>query len=417
MIDLRAERAQERHLLLRDLVRGGADQLVAAQRRRHRERQPRVPRRRLDDRSSRLQLPFALARLDQREADAVLDRRARIERLDLGGDQGARRMKASQLDERRVPHGRQNVLVHRHKGPPRPHDNLRRSLTWRLWHDTEGPPGSRRGRFTRARSPDPTTGAVMQPIYQVSTYRQPALGVRVVVRLRTHHQPDAPRFGAQPRGARGRPRRALLRIGDVGDRRRDESPPGRAITWWCRKTSTAGPTGSSRGSSGSSASTFTWVDTTDLAAVERAVTAATKMLYVETPTNPVLGVTDLAGAAKIARKHKLRLVVDNTFMSPYFQNPIAFGSRHRRSLHDEVPERAQRQHRRLRRSRRARPTPSASRGCRTASAPSSRRWIPSSCCAGSRRSRSGWTATTPQGRKIAAWLTLSARSRPCTIPA
>ena len=50
------------------------------------------------------------------------------------------------------------------------------------------------------------------------------------------------------------------------------------------------------------------------------------MLYVETPTNPVLGITDLSAAGRIARKHKLRLVVDNTFMSPYFQQPIAFGA-------------------------------------------------------------------------------------------
>jgi len=72
--------------------------------------------------------------------------------------------------------------------------------------------------------------------------------------------------------------------------------------------------------------TFTWVDTTDLGAIERALEPATKMLYVETPTNPVLGITDLAGAARIARRRKLRLVVDNTFMSPYFQRPIAFGA-------------------------------------------------------------------------------------------
>jgi cystathionine gamma-lyase/cystathionine beta-lyase/cystathionine gamma-lyase/homocysteine desulfhydrase len=50
------------------------------------------------------------------------------------------------------------------------------------------------------------------------------------------------------------------------------------------------------------------------------------MLYVETPTNPVLGLTDLAAAGKLARRRKLRLVVDNTFMSPYFQQPIAFGA-------------------------------------------------------------------------------------------
>jgi cystathionine gamma-lyase/cystathionine beta-lyase/cystathionine gamma-lyase/homocysteine desulfhydrase len=71
---------------------------------------------------------------------------------------------------------------------------------------------------------------------------------------------------------------------------------------------------------------FTWVDTSDLGAISGAIVPATRMLYIETPTNPVLGLTDLAGAASIARKHKLRLVVDNTFMSPYFQRPIEFGA-------------------------------------------------------------------------------------------
>jgi cystathionine beta-lyase/cystathionine gamma-synthase len=71
---------------------------------------------------------------------------------------------------------------------------------------------------------------------------------------------------------------------------------------------------------------FSWVDTSDLHEIEAAVRASTRMLYVETPTNPVLSLTDLAGAARIARRHRLRLVVDNTFMSPYFQRPLAFGA-------------------------------------------------------------------------------------------
>jgi cystathionine beta-lyase/cystathionine gamma-synthase len=49
------------------------------------------------------------------------------------------------------------------------------------------------------------------------------------------------------------------------------------------------------------------------------------MIFVETPTNPVLGITDLAGVVRIARKRRLRVVVDNTFMSPYFQRPLDLG--------------------------------------------------------------------------------------------
>src|SRR6187455_1171920 len=61
---------------------------------------------------------------------------------------------------------------------------------------------------------------------------------------------------------------------------------------------------------------FSYVDTSDLAAVERAMTPKTKLVFLETPTNPVLRLTDIAGAAAIARRHGLALVVDNTFASP-----------------------------------------------------------------------------------------------------
>ncbi len=71
---------------------------------------------------------------------------------------------------------------------------------------------------------------------------------------------------------------------------------------------------------------FTWLDTRDLDAVERAVRRNTKMLYVETPTNPMMSLTDLRAAARLARRHRLTFVVDNTFMSPYFQRPLALGA-------------------------------------------------------------------------------------------
>jgi cystathionine gamma-lyase/cystathionine beta-lyase/cystathionine gamma-lyase/homocysteine desulfhydrase len=71
---------------------------------------------------------------------------------------------------------------------------------------------------------------------------------------------------------------------------------------------------------------FTYVNTSDLGAVERAMTSATRMLFVETPTNPIMGITDLAAAADLAHRHGARLVVDNTFASPYNQRPIEFGA-------------------------------------------------------------------------------------------
>jgi len=71
---------------------------------------------------------------------------------------------------------------------------------------------------------------------------------------------------------------------------------------------------------------FSFVDTSDLEKVERALKPNTKMLYVETPTNPTMSVTDLAAVARISTARGVTLVVDNTFLSPYLQSPIALGA-------------------------------------------------------------------------------------------
>ena len=71
---------------------------------------------------------------------------------------------------------------------------------------------------------------------------------------------------------------------------------------------------------------FTYVDTTDPRNVERAIRKNTRMVYVETPTNPLMSLSDLAAISQVSRRKKVELVVDNTFMSPYFQQPIALGA-------------------------------------------------------------------------------------------
>ena len=70
---------------------------------------------------------------------------------------------------------------------------------------------------------------------------------------------------------------------------------------------------------------FSWVDTSNASNIEKAIRKNTKMIFVETPTNPMLILTDLEAVVKIAKENKLISVVDNTFMSPYFQNPLTFG--------------------------------------------------------------------------------------------
>ena len=173
--------------------------------------------------------------------------------------------------------------------------------------------------------PDPATGAVMQPIYQVSTYRQPGLGAGWTY--------DYARTINPTRGALERNLAAL----EGGLEARCFASGMSAISAVMNLLRSGDHVVVSRNVYGGTyrlfegllrqfGLDFTWVDTSDLAAISNAIRPATKMIYVETPTNPVLGLTDLAGAARIARRAKLRLVVDNTFMSPYFQRPIALGA-------------------------------------------------------------------------------------------
>src|SRR6478736_4623899 len=71
---------------------------------------------------------------------------------------------------------------------------------------------------------------------------------------------------------------------------------------------------------------FTYVDTSDAKNVDRAIRKNTRMVYVETPTNPLMSLSDLEAIGQICRRKKVELVVDNTFMSPYFQQPVALGA-------------------------------------------------------------------------------------------
>ena len=69
-----------------------------------------------------------------------------------------------------------------------------------------------------------------------------------------------------------------------------------------------------------------FVDTADHASIQAAITPATKAIFIETPTNPLLKVTDIRAVAKLAQQHNLTLIVDNTFSTPYWQNPLVLGA-------------------------------------------------------------------------------------------
>jgi len=72
--------------------------------------------------------------------------------------------------------------------------------------------------------------------------------------------------------------------------------------------------------------TFTFTDMSNPSKLEQLMKPETKAIFVETPSNPMMKVTDLSAVAEIARKHNLLLIVDNTFLTPYYQNPIALGA-------------------------------------------------------------------------------------------
>jgi cystathionine beta-lyase/cystathionine gamma-synthase len=173
--------------------------------------------------------------------------------------------------------------------------------------------------------PDASTGAIITPIYQTSTYVQDSLGVHKGFEYARTQNPT--RFALERNIAAMESGRAgfafasgmaainailsLLKSGDhviVSD-----NVYGGTFRLFDRVLTRY-------------QLSFTYVDTGDLDATARAFTSATRLLFVETPSNPVMRLTDLRLAADLAHRHNVRLVVDNTFASPYIQRPIELGA-------------------------------------------------------------------------------------------
>jgi cystathionine beta-lyase/cystathionine gamma-synthase len=172
--------------------------------------------------------------------------------------------------------------------------------------------------------PDPTTGAVITPIYQTSTYAQYELGKSTGYEYgRTHNftrQALEKNIATLEKGKYGiafasglAATHALMSLVKAGDHIIiSNNVYGGTYRLYELNMKNYGLD-------------FSWVDTTNLNNIEKAIHPNTKMIFVETPTNPMLNITDLKGVADIARKNNLISVCDNTFMSPYFQNPLTFG--------------------------------------------------------------------------------------------
>lgn len=173
--------------------------------------------------------------------------------------------------------------------------------------------------------PEPTTGAVIVPVFQTSTYEQIGIGEHRGYEYARTQNPTREALEGNVAALEGATHgiafasglaaiSALVQLFDSGDEvvctQNVYGGTYRVFDKVFRRFGLK----------------FHFVDTSDLAQVESVWTDRTKMLFVETPTNPVLGITDIAAAAEFAHDRGAILVVDNTFMSPYLQQPLSLGA-------------------------------------------------------------------------------------------
>lgn len=173
--------------------------------------------------------------------------------------------------------------------------------------------------------PDPSTGAIMTPIYQTSTYVQAAPGQHKGYEYARSQNPT---------------RKALedaLAIIENGNYGLAFSSGVAATDAVIKLLSPGDEVIAANDMYGGTYRLFTkifekfgikfiYVDTTVIANIEAAVTPNTKLIWVETPTNPLMNITDIEAVAQVSKKAGALLCVDNTFASPYLQNPLDFGA-------------------------------------------------------------------------------------------
>jgi cystathionine beta-lyase/cystathionine gamma-synthase len=173
--------------------------------------------------------------------------------------------------------------------------------------------------------PDPRTGSVAVPIYQTSTYVQERLGEPAEFEYARVQNPTRQALEEQVAALEGghsafafasgmsaiAALMTLLKAGEHAVLSRNVY--GGTYRYLSRILERY-------------ALSFTWVDTTDLGLVEGAMRPETRMVYLETPTNPVMDITDIAAVAEMAHARGATVAVDNTFLSPYLQRPLEHGA-------------------------------------------------------------------------------------------
>jgi cystathionine beta-lyase/cystathionine gamma-synthase len=173
--------------------------------------------------------------------------------------------------------------------------------------------------------PDPSTGAIVAPIYQTSTYVQEALGKNKGYDYARTAHPNRRALERTVAKLEGGSAAFVFTSGMAGIdsvfrllRPGDHAIISEAVYGGVIRLTTQFLM--------QWGLEFSFVDTSSADRVEQAIKPSTKMIYVETPTNPTMCVTDIAAIARIASAHNATLVVDNTFLSPYLQSPIALGA-------------------------------------------------------------------------------------------
>ncbi len=174
-------------------------------------------------------------------------------------------------------------------------------------------------------TPDPTTGAIMTPVYQTSTYVQPELGRHTGYEDARTHNPTLEALernvAALDGGSHGiafasglAATDTLAKLWNAGDHIVcGEGVYGGTFRLFAKVFARLGME-------------FSFVDSGSLDEIRAAMRPNTRLVHVETPTNPMMRITDIAGAAEIAHAGGAVLSVDNTFASPYNQNPLALGA-------------------------------------------------------------------------------------------
>ena len=190
---------------------------------------------------------------------------------------------------------------------------------------SESTPGFATRAIHAGQEPDPSTGAVVVPIYQTSTYAQDALGKhRGYEYSRTGNPTRAALeqcIAALEGGAHGlafasgmAAEATVMQLLKPGDHTLAvDDLYGGSYRLFRRVLEPMGLT-------------FSFVDGSDLTAVEKAMTDRTRMVWIESPTNPLLKLVDINAVSKLAHSRQALLVADNTFMSPYFQRPLSLGA-------------------------------------------------------------------------------------------